>query len=161
MINFILFLASVGVYLWILIHNALRRRAVIADAIKLPLPGCPSIHTGIEWAQWVPGKIYKFDVFKSYFWSCFSIATAFEGILFGWALYKTLRSSVIRWSSGARISLYEVILRDNLIYFFGYAVAYTTVYLMNRTPRIACILVFNNLMVLVRTLNIYSLLREI
>lgn len=111
-INLVLFLVSIGVYSWILIHNALRRRAVIAEAIKLPLPGCPSIHTGIEWAQWVP-------------------ATAFEGVLFGWALYKTLKSSLGRWTSGVHISLYELILRDNLIYFSG----------------IALILVFNNLMV--------------
>lgn len=43
--------------MFILVHNAQRRRAVIASAIALPLPGCPSIHTGIEWAQWVPGEL--------------------------------------------------------------------------------------------------------
>ena len=42
--------------MWILVHNTQRRAAVIADAKKLPIPGCPSIHTGIEWAQWVPGR---------------------------------------------------------------------------------------------------------
>ncbi|TFK42186.1 hypothetical protein BDQ12DRAFT_598906 [Crucibulum laeve] len=112
MINFILFLASIGGFSWILIHNALRRHAVIADAIHLPLPGCPSIHTGIEWAQWVP-------------------ATVFEGVLFGWALYKTLRSTVGRWQNGTRVSMYSLVLRDNLLYFFG----------------ITCLLIFNNLMV--------------
>lgn len=105
-------------YAWILIHNALRRRAVIAEAIKLPLPGCPSIHTGIEWAQWVPGKINNVQ-FPILFWFNDFLATAFEGVLFGWALYKTLKSSVGRWTSGIRISLYELILRDNLIYFSG------------------------------------------
>ncbi|KAK7436846.1 hypothetical protein VKT23_014484 [Stygiomarasmius scandens] len=57
--NGVLFLGSIVGFLWILIHNAQRRRAVIADAIHLPLPGCPSIHTGIEWAQWVPGESFR------------------------------------------------------------------------------------------------------
>lgn len=55
--NGLLFLASIAGFFWILIHNALRRHEVIASAIHLPLPGCPSIHSGIEWAQWVPGKL--------------------------------------------------------------------------------------------------------
>ncbi|KAJ7114184.1 hypothetical protein C8R43DRAFT_1113198 [Mycena crocata] len=28
---------------------------VIASAVRLPLPVCPAIHAGIEWALWVPG----------------------------------------------------------------------------------------------------------
>ncbi|THU90878.1 hypothetical protein K435DRAFT_781003 [Dendrothele bispora CBS 962.96] len=111
-LNGVLFLGSIAGFLWILIHNAQRRRAVIADAIHLPLPGCPSIHSGIEWAQWVP-------------------ATGYEGVLFGFALYKTLRSTTARIRNGVRVSLYSLLLRDNLFYFFG----------------IACLLVFNNLMV--------------
>ncbi|KAJ3867837.1 hypothetical protein EV359DRAFT_78241 [Lentinula novae-zelandiae] len=110
--NSILFLASIAGFLWILVYNAQRRRAVIASAISLPLPGCPSIHSGIEWAQWVPATIY-------------------EGILFGYALYKTIKSHAIRLRNGIHISLHSLLLRDNLVYFFG----------------IACILVFNNLMV--------------
>ncbi|KAF9259276.1 hypothetical protein L218DRAFT_1059366 [Marasmius fiardii PR-910] len=110
--NLFLFLASIAGFLWILIHNAQRRRAVIADAIKLPLPGCPSIHSGIEWAQWVP-------------------ATVFEGVLAGFALYKTLKSSTGRLKNGKKIGLYQLLLRDNLFYFFG----------------VAFILIFNNLMV--------------
>jgi hypothetical protein len=54
-INAILFTLSIGAFCYILIHNALRRAAVIADAVKLPLPGCPTIHSGIEWLQWIPG----------------------------------------------------------------------------------------------------------
>ncbi|KIJ24285.1 hypothetical protein M422DRAFT_194863 [Sphaerobolus stellatus SS14] len=111
-INFFLFMVSIAGFTWILVHNALRRHAVIAAAIHLPLPGCPSIHTGIEWAQWVP-------------------ATAFEGVLVCWALYKTVSTSLIRWHNGFKVSLYSLILRDNLFYFLG----------------IACLLVFNNLMV--------------
>ncbi|THU90879.1 hypothetical protein K435DRAFT_968436 [Dendrothele bispora CBS 962.96] len=110
--NGILFLGSIAGFLWILYHNTQRRGAIIADAIHLPLPGCPSIHTGIEWAQWVP-------------------ATAYECVLFGFALYKTLRSTTERIRNGVHVSLYSLLLRDNLFYFFG----------------IACLLVFNNLMV--------------
>ncbi|KIK60291.1 hypothetical protein GYMLUDRAFT_167680 [Collybiopsis luxurians FD-317 M1] len=112
MFNFILFLGSIAGFLWVLIHNAQRRQAVIADAIRLPLPGCPTIHTGIEWAQWVP-------------------ATAYEGILFGFALYKTASTTTAMLRRGDQPSLYSLVLRDNLLYFFG----------------VACLLVFNNLMV--------------
>lgn len=59
--NTVLFLGSITGFLWILVHNAERRRAVIANAIHLPLPGCPSIHTGIEWAQWVPGQFHSYS----------------------------------------------------------------------------------------------------
>ncbi|KAJ4480855.1 hypothetical protein J3R30DRAFT_3700294 [Lentinula aciculospora] len=109
--NCVLFLGSIAGFLYILVHNAQRRRAVIASAIALPLPGCPSVHSGIEWAQWVPATIY-------------------EIILFGYALYKTIKSNATRLRGG-QISLHSLLLRDNLFYFFG----------------IACILIFNNLMV--------------
>jgi len=112
LINFGLFLISIAGFLWVLAHNAERRRAVIAEAIHLPLPGCPSIHSGIEWAQWIP-------------------ATAYEGILFFWVVYKTLESAMQRWNNVTYESLYSIIVRDNILYFFG----------------ITCLLVFNNLMV--------------
>jgi len=111
-INFTLFLVSIAGFLWVLAHNAQRRRAVIANAIHLPLPGCPSIHSGIEWAQWIP-------------------ATAFEGVLFLWAVHQTLQSTIRTWHSESHQSLFSTIVRDNVLYFFG----------------IACLLVFNNLMV--------------
>ncbi|KAK0457031.1 uncharacterized protein EV420DRAFT_1551036 [Desarmillaria tabescens] len=111
-INGLLFAGSIAGFLWILVHNAVRRRAVIADAIHLPLPGCPVVHSGIEWAQWVP-------------------ATAFEGVLFGFALFKTLESTAGRIQKKRSVSLYSLLLRDNILYFWA----------------ISCILVFNNLMV--------------
>ncbi|KAH0578984.1 hypothetical protein H2248_003160 [Termitomyces sp. 'cryptogamus'] len=110
--NTLLFLGSIAGFLWVLIHNAQRRRAVIADSIHLPLPGCPSIHSGVEWLQWVP-------------------ATVFEGVLFCFALFKTLKTTTTRLMKRTRVSLYSVLLRDNLFYFFG----------------ITVLLVFNNLMV--------------
>ncbi|KAH9916593.1 uncharacterized protein BXZ73DRAFT_53718 [Epithele typhae] len=113
MVNAVLFLASIGVFLWILIHNGLGRAAVIKDAKALPIPGCPVVHTGIEWAQWVP-------------------ATAFEGVLFAFAIYTSVESMLERKRTGERKSgLFSVVLEDNIVYFFG----------------ITCILVFNNLMV--------------
>ncbi|KAG5729349.1 hypothetical protein E4T56_gene9901 [Termitomyces sp. T112] len=110
--NTLLFFGSIAGFLWVLIHNAQRRRAVIADSIHLPLPGCPSIHSGVEWLQWVP-------------------ATVFEGVLFCFALFKTLKTTTTRLMKRTRVSLYSVLLRDNLFYFFG----------------ITVLLVFNNLMV--------------
>ena len=54
-INVALFLFSIAGFLWVLIHNAEHRRVLIANAMHLPLPGCPAIQSGIEWAQWIPG----------------------------------------------------------------------------------------------------------
>ena len=127
LINAVLFLASIGVFLWILIFNAMRRRDVIANAIHYPLPGCPSVHSGIEWAQWVPGEwsltIHALCRMRSAcsFWP---LATVFECILFFWAIYKTISSTVTRWKEGHQISLYHLILRDNIFYFFGWAVVF-------------------------------------
>ncbi|KAF5381687.1 hypothetical protein D9615_005458 [Tricholomella constricta] len=111
-LNGVLFLGSIAGFFWVLVFNTKRRHDLIADAIHLPLPGCPSLHSGLEWLQWIP-------------------ATAFEGLLFGFALFKTLRSTTSRAIRGVKISLYEILLRDNLLYFFT----------------IAVLLIFNNLMV--------------
>ena len=46
---------SIAGFLWLLIHNTHRRRALIKNAVHLPLPGCPAINGGIQWAQWIPG----------------------------------------------------------------------------------------------------------
>ncbi|KAK0457033.1 uncharacterized protein EV420DRAFT_1271979 [Desarmillaria tabescens] len=111
-INGFLFAGSIAGFLWISVHNAARRKALIADAIHLPLPGCPVVHSGIEWAQWVP-------------------ATAYEGVLFSFAIYKTLESMMDKMRRGHRDGVHSVLLRDNILYFLG----------------ISCLLVFNNLMV--------------
>ncbi|KAJ7035808.1 hypothetical protein C8F04DRAFT_1097403 [Mycena alexandri] len=111
-INLALFAGSIVGFMWILIYNHSRRAGVIASVIHLPLPGCPSVHSGIEWAQWVPATIY-------------------EGILFGFALYKTFESTIMSLRKDGSLSIYTILLRDNILYFFG----------------IAGLLVFNNLMV--------------
>ncbi|KAK7053643.1 UBA-e1-C domain-containing protein [Favolaschia claudopus] len=108
-INLLLFAGSIAGFMWILIHNHSVRASVIADVIDLPLPGCPSVHSGIEWAQWVP-------------------ATIFEGILVGFALFKTFESTISSLRKDGTVPLYTILLRDNILYFFG----------------VAAILVFNN-----------------
>ncbi|KAJ7762104.1 hypothetical protein B0H16DRAFT_1719148 [Mycena metata] len=115
-LNLLLFVASIAAFLWILIHNHAHRASVIAGVLPLGIPAA-SVHSGIEWAQWVPAAIY-------------------EVILFGFALYKTLESTIVsvRYGYGQdrRLSIYGLLLRDNVFYFFG----------------VAGLLVFNNLMVL-------------
>ncbi|KAK0457034.1 uncharacterized protein EV420DRAFT_1551061 [Desarmillaria tabescens] len=111
-VNVFLFAGSIAGFLWISAHNAARRKALIADAIRLPLPGCPDVHSGIEWAQWIP-------------------ATAYEGVLFSFAIYKTLESMMDKMRRGHSDSLHSILLRDNILYFLG----------------VSCLLVFNNLMV--------------
>ncbi|KAJ7642576.1 hypothetical protein DFH06DRAFT_1477352 [Mycena polygramma] len=111
-LNLVLFAGSIVGFIWILVYNHSRRASVIASVIHLGLPGCPSVHSGIEWAQWVPATIY-------------------EGILFGFALYKTFERTISSLRKDAKLSLYTLLLRDNILYFFG----------------IAALLVFNNLMV--------------
>jgi hypothetical protein len=110
--NCVLFAGSIAAFMVILIYNHSRRAAVIASAIHLDLPGCPTLHSGIEWAQWVPATIY-------------------EGILFGFALIKTCEETISTLRKDGTLSLHRVLLRDNILYFFG----------------IAALLVFNNLMV--------------
>ncbi|KAJ7073300.1 hypothetical protein B0H15DRAFT_925669 [Mycena belliarum] len=108
-INTLLFAGSIAGFLWILVHNNVRRAAVIASAIHLPLPGCPSVHSGIEWSQWVP-------------------ATAYEGVLFGFALYRTCESAVIArrtgFGGGTGPGLYALLLRDNVLYFLGCSITH-------------------------------------
>ncbi|EDR08587.1 uncharacterized protein LACBIDRAFT_296897 [Laccaria bicolor S238N-H82] len=110
--NGILFLGSIGSFLWIMVHNFLRRRALIAGAMHLPLPGCPSINGGIQWAQWVP-------------------ATVFEGVLLCFALYKTYKTCSDHIRFQKRVTLSDVLLHDNILYFFA----------------VTSLLIFNNLMV--------------
>ncbi|KAJ6461911.1 hypothetical protein C8R47DRAFT_1027161 [Mycena vitilis] len=110
--NIILFIGSIIGFFAILLYNHSKRAAAIASVVRLPLPGCPTIHAGIEWALWVP-------------------ATLYEGVLFGFALFKTIQSTVYVLTTDSKVSLYSLLLRANITYFFG----------------IAALLVFNNLMV--------------
>ncbi|TCD62357.1 hypothetical protein EIP91_006986 [Steccherinum ochraceum] len=112
--NGILFLCSVAAFLWLLVANAEKRSVSISGVKTLPIPGCPSIHTGIEYLQWIP-------------------ATAFEGVLFLFALAKTCSTVSMRFTNpdAHRVSLYRLVVQDNVL--------------------IAVVLVFNNLMVVATT----------
>ena len=88
----------------ILTINAIRRPSVIAQAIHLPLPGCPTIHTGIEWAQWVPATAFEFILFAFVAWKSFRVAST-----------PKQQMQKIGWGT----SLYTALIRDNMFYFIG------------------------------------------
>jgi len=111
--NAVLFATSIGIYLWILVVNTMRRGEMIAFAKHLPLPGCPAINGGTEWALWIP-------------------PTVFEFVLFLFALYKGCTSIATRVRVNQRLTLVSVLIQGNVLYFFS----------------IACLLIFNNLMVI-------------
>ncbi|KAF5342609.1 hypothetical protein D9611_001402 [Ephemerocybe angulata] len=98
--NGVLFLISIGLFIWILATNAIGRADRIASAIRLPLPGCPAINGGIAWAQWLP-------------------ATGFEAVLFGFALYKSFRTMFHQRKIHDKWTVSAVLLGDNILYFFG------------------------------------------
>ncbi|KAK0457072.1 uncharacterized protein EV420DRAFT_1644219 [Desarmillaria tabescens] len=131
-INGILFACSVVGFLWISAKNAEQQKALIADAIHLPLLGCPIVHPKIEWAQWVPGEsCLCFNWFQDINSVAFK-AAIYESVLFGFAIYKSFESMMDRMRRGhSRDTLRSILLRDNTLYFLG----------------ISCLLVFNNLMI--------------
>ncbi|PPR00146.1 hypothetical protein CVT24_008953 [Panaeolus cyanescens] len=100
LLNAFFFVLSIAAFLVILIINAIRRPALIAKAIGLPLPGCPVVNGLVQWAQWIP-------------------ATIFELILFLQALYKSITSLSVRIKLKQRVSLEEVLVGDHVLYFFG------------------------------------------
>ncbi|KAF8199731.1 hypothetical protein BJ912DRAFT_663462 [Pholiota molesta] len=110
--NAALFAVSIGLFIWILVVNAISRKQLIANGVDLRLLGCPVVNCGSEWAQWIPASVFEF-------------------VLFGFAVYKGIASNTIRIKIGNRLSLGAIIISENVIYFFS----------------IACLLVFNNLMV--------------
>lgn len=46
-------------------------------------------------------------------------ATIYEGILFGFALFKTFERTISSLREDRSLSLYTLLLRDNILYFFG------------------------------------------
>jgi len=98
--NLVVFIISIGLFLWLMVLNALRRGAMIASAIHLPLPGCPTINGGLQWTLWIPPSV-------------------FEIILFAFALQKAIASSTARIKLNGRFSLTAVLLGDHIIYFIG------------------------------------------
>jgi len=107
------FMLTIIAFSWLIVHNIRRRPAQIASAMKFPIPGCPTVHGGLQWTLWFP-------------------ATVFEVNLFGFALFKSVRSLSFRRKLNKRLPLIHLLLQDNIMYFFG----------------ITCVLILNNLMTL-------------
>jgi hypothetical protein len=101
--NGVMFIASIIAFLVLLIYNAEGRAALIASAVRLPLPGCPAINGGIGWALWLPASIY-------------------ETILFAFVVYKSSRSLTLKVRLGERWSLGAILVGDNMLYFLGITV---------------------------------------
>ncbi|KIM39377.1 hypothetical protein M413DRAFT_74975 [Hebeloma cylindrosporum] len=97
--NGVLFIISIGLFLWVMVVNAKHRNTMIAELVELPLIGCPVVNGGSQWALWVPATVYEF-------------------ILFGFAVYKNIVSSSARIKLNNRKSLTAVLLQENIIYFF-------------------------------------------
>lgn len=98
-----MFIASILAFMGLLAYNAQGRAALIASAIRLPLPGCPAINGGVAWSLWLP-------------------ATVYEIILFGFAVYKSTRSLTLKVQLGERWSLGAIMVGDNMLYFLGITV---------------------------------------
>ncbi|KIY44825.1 hypothetical protein FISHEDRAFT_50696 [Fistulina hepatica ATCC 64428] len=111
--NGVLFIGSVASFIYILYHNVSQDGALISAAVHLPLPGCPVIHVDTEWAQWIPGL-------------------AFEAVLCGFALYKTMHRTYNDVLRKKRLSLENILLRDNVLYFIGVALLLTFNILMSK-----------------------------
>jgi hypothetical protein len=97
--NGILFIISIGLFLWVLVINANHRNSLIGGLVKLPLIGCPAVNGGSQWALWVPATVYEF-------------------ILFGFAVSKSIVSNTSRVKLNHRQSLSAVLLQENILYFF-------------------------------------------
>ncbi|KAJ3514650.1 hypothetical protein NLJ89_g2248 [Agrocybe chaxingu] len=49
--NGVLFILSIVFFIWIMIINTMNRYKMIQHAMHFPLPGCPTINGGTQWAQ--------------------------------------------------------------------------------------------------------------
>jgi hypothetical protein len=107
------FVLTIIAFSWLIVINTLRRPAQISAVMSFPIPGCPTVHGGLQWTLWFP-------------------ATVFEVNLFGFALYKSVRSLSLRRKLNKRLPLIHLLLQDNIMYFFG----------------VTCVLILNNLMTL-------------
>ncbi|TEB21210.1 hypothetical protein FA13DRAFT_1742308 [Coprinellus micaceus] len=102
--NGALFTLSIAAFVVLLVRGSIGRAEIIADAMRFPLLGCPAINHGPgKWAQWIP-------------------ATVFEVFLLGFVVYKSIGALSMRAHLKVRASLNEVLLGDNILYFFGITV---------------------------------------
>ena len=119
--NGVLFLASIAVFIWVMIFSAQHRRLTVSRiASKYRLPGCPAINGGIRWAVWVPGTLVFFGLTHFELTTVWPLATIFEFNLFCLALYKSISSVAAKLKIGDRPTLIKVLVQDNILYFLGY-----------------------------------------
>lgn len=98
LINGILFFISIAGFFTIMIINAVARRSMIANAVHLPLPGCPAINGHSQWALWIPAMLFEF-------------------VLFGFAIHKSVVSTAARMKLNQRTTLTGILLHENILYF--------------------------------------------
>jgi hypothetical protein len=110
-VNGVLFIISIGIFLFILIDNTLH----VPE--NTPGDGCPTVKGG-RWAQWLPGAYQPLVTWNSSNVSHFISATLFEFVLFALALYKTIVSSSAKIKLNGRRSLAAILLHENIMYFF-------------------------------------------
>ncbi|KAF9524805.1 hypothetical protein CPB83DRAFT_596388 [Crepidotus variabilis] len=123
-VNLLVFLGSIAAFLWILVMNAKRRRQMIVFAAHLPLPGCPVVNGGTEWALWIAPMVYEF-------------------ILFTMVIYKALVSISASIRLNQRITLTKVLIQENVWYFFsvGFVLLFNNLMVINplvRTGSLSC-----------------------
>ena len=135
-VNGVLFIISIGIFLWIMIDNALRahppplpqkmpHHPPTPGNIPGPPPslnhGCINVKSGgNRWAHWLPGVCLKPPVTihgQNMTFGVFA-ATFFEFVLFGMAVYKAVVSSSAKIKLNGRRSLTAILLHENIIYFF-------------------------------------------
>jgi hypothetical protein len=101
------------------VRGSIGRAEIIADAMRFPLLGCPAINHGPgKWAQWIPG-VWSIQAFCHTALTIVDTATVFEVILLGFVVYKSIGALSMRAHLKVRASLNEVLLGDNILYFFG------------------------------------------
>ncbi|PPQ76529.1 hypothetical protein CVT26_013364 [Gymnopilus dilepis] len=132
LINGVLFFISIAGFFTIMIINAVARRTMIANAVHLPLPGCPAINGHSQWALWIPGMHFMYSHFANQPIHLLHTAMLFEFVLFGFAIHKSVVSTAARMKLNQRTTLTGILLHENILYFLV----------------VACLLVFNNLMAL-------------
>ena len=119
--NGVLFVLSMLAFIGIVIDLGLGRKKLIAEAIHLPLPGCPVVDSKIQWSEWIPGMLRQVSLgwggVRSHAWA----ATIFEFILFSFALFKYMSApDFSKLPTLKRVTkLSFILVGDNMLYFLG------------------------------------------
>ncbi|KIM37520.1 hypothetical protein M413DRAFT_30739 [Hebeloma cylindrosporum] len=153
-VNGVLFVISVGVFLWIFLYNAIHHPKNVPPPPRRPpppgghpppghppppgppppggppVPGRPPPHGPPP--PWKNGCSLSMGDAR---WATWLPATIFEFVLFGMAVYKTIISTSAKTMLNNRRSLTAILLQENMVYFFT----------------VGCLLIFNNVMAVCAT----------